>query len=139
MHASLPPRVPTIWSAFVAGILGGILYSWLGRIVRRPTAALWAITLVVATIDSLLIAILPGPSGRDPSIGIPIVGLTTPLRQLLALVGIGHLGTRHFPAQYLLAFTITHYITAASVSLLVPWWAEPRRIVTMDGSPSSGV
>ncbi len=127
LHASLPPRVPTLWSAFVAGILGGLLYGWLARVVRRPVAALWVIALVVATIDSLLIAALPPASGRGPSIGVPIVGLVAPLRQLLALVGIGHLGTRRFPASSLFAFTATHYITAVSVSLLVPWWARPVR------------
>jgi len=126
MHAQAPPRVATLWSAFVAGILGGILYEWLGRVVRRPAAALWVITLVVATIDSLLIATLPGASGPNPLRGIPIVGLLTPLRQLLALAGIGHLGTQHFPASSLLAATTTHYVTAVAVSLLVPWWAKPR-------------
>ena len=126
MHAQAPPRVATLWSAFVAGILGGILYGWLGRVVRRPAAALWVITLVVATIDSLLIATLPGASGPNPLRGIPIVGLIAPLRQLLALAGIGHLGTRHFPASSLLPVTTTHYVTAVAVSLLVPWWANPR-------------
>ncbi len=126
LRAQLPPRVPTLWSAFVAGILGGLLYGLLARMVRRPVVAFWVIALVVATIDSLLIAALPAASGRGPSIGVPIVGLVAPLRQLLALVGIGHLGTRRFPASSLLAFTATHYITAAVVSLLVPWWARPK-------------
>src|ERR1700693_1063021 len=85
MHAQSPPRGATLWSAFVAGILGGTLYGWLGRVVRRPGAALWVITLVLATIDSLLIATLPGASGSNRLAGIPIVGLLAPLRQLLAL------------------------------------------------------
>jgi hypothetical protein len=126
MRAQLPPHVATLWSAFVAGILGGILYGWLGRAVRRPVVALWVITLAIATIDSLLIATLPYAVGPSPSIGIPVVGLIVPVRQLLALVGIGHLGTRHFPSQYLLVDTATHYITAVAVSLLVPWWAKPK-------------
>jgi len=126
MHAQAPPLVPTIWSAFVAGVLGGILYGVLGRVVRRPEVALWVIALVVATIDSLLIATLPFPSGPSPKIGIPVGGLEAPLRQLLALVGIGHLGTRHYPAQYLPAATATHFITALAVSLIVPWWAKPK-------------
>lgn len=88
--------------------------------------ALWVITLAIATIDSLLIATLPYALGPNPSIGIPVVGLIVPVRQLLALVGIGHFGTRHFPAQYLLAAAMTHYITAVAVSLLVPWWAKPK-------------
>jgi hypothetical protein len=126
LRANFPPRVPTVWSAFVAGILGGLLYGWLARVVRRPAAALWAIALVVATVDSVLIAALPAASGRGPSIGIPIVGLVAPLRQLLALVGVGHLGTRRFPASALVSLTATHYVTAIAVSLLVPWWARPK-------------
>jgi hypothetical protein len=126
MHAHTPPRDATFWSAFVAGILGGILYGWLGHLVPCPVAALWVITLVIATIDSLLIAIVPAASGPNPSLGIPIQGLTAPLRQLLALVGVGHLGTRHLAAGSLLAHTITHYFTAVAVSLLVPWWAKPK-------------
>ena len=126
MHAEAPPRVATLWSTFVAGILGGILYGWLGRVVRRPVEALWVITLAIATISTLLVAALPSASGPSPSLGIPIVGLTSPLRQLLALVGLGHFGTRHFPARYLPADATTHYITAVAVSLLVPWWAKTR-------------
>lgn len=126
MHAQAPPRVATLWSAFVAGILGGILYAWLGRVVRRPVEALWAITLGVATVASLLVAKLPGASGPNPSLGIPIVGLTAPLRQLLALVGLAHFGTRYFPARYLPADATTHYITAVAVSVLVPWWVKTK-------------
>lgn len=37
MRAQLPPRVATLWSAFV---VAGILYGWLGRTVRRPVVAL---------------------------------------------------------------------------------------------------
>lgn len=122
----LPPRVPTLWSAFVAGILAGLLYGGLCRMVRRPVVALWVVTLVLATIDSLLIALLPGASGRSPSLGIPISGLLTPLRQVLALAGIGHLGTRRFPGAYLPVATITHYITVVAVSLIVPRVAKPR-------------
>jgi hypothetical protein len=126
LRSPLPPRVPTVWSALVAGILGGLLYGWLARVVRRPVTALWVATLGIATIDSLLIAGLPAASGRGPSTGIPIAGLMAPLRQMLALVGIGHLGTRRFAAAALVAFTATHYITAVSVALLVPWWARPK-------------
>ncbi|HLW60048.1 MAG TPA: hypothetical protein VKV57_09000 [bacterium] len=126
MHARVPPRDATLWSAFLAGILGGILYGWLGRIVRRPVEALWVITLAIATISTVLIAKLPGASGPSPSLGIPLSGFTSPFRQLLALAGLGHFGTRHFPARYLPADAATHYITAVSVALLVPWWANTR-------------
>ena len=123
--AHVPLRVATLWSAFVAGILGGLLYGGLCRMARRPVVALWAITLVIATIDSLLIATLPGASGRSPSVGIPISGLMTPFRQFRALARVGHLGTRHFPGAYLAVATMTHYITA--VALLVPRWAKSRK------------
>jgi hypothetical protein len=121
----VPPYAATFWSALAAGILGGLLYAWLARMLPRPVPALWVVCLAIATIDSALIALLPLPSGRGP-LGLPIVGLTTPLRQLLTFAGIGHLGTRHFPASSLPAATATHYITAVAVALLVPWWAPLR-------------
>lgn len=121
----LPPRVATAWSAFVAGILGGLLYGVLARTTRRPVAALWVLTLAVATVDSLLIGTLPLPAGPGPSTGIPIVGLVVPLRMLGALVGLGHFSARHFPSQFLAIDTAVHYITAVVVALCVPWWA-PR-------------
>jgi hypothetical protein len=127
LRSPAPPHPATMGSAFVAGILGGLLYGVLGRLTRAPAAALWVITLVIATIDSVLIATLPLASGPNPSTGIPIVGLSVPVRQLLALAGIGHLGTRHFPARYIAADAATHYITAVAVSLLVPWGAGPRK------------
>src|SRR5262245_38158578 len=91
LRTGLPPRVPTLWSAFVAGILAGLLYGLLARVVRRAVVVFWTFALAVATIDSLLIAALPPAAGRGPSIGVPIVGLVAPLRQLLALGGVGHL------------------------------------------------
>jgi hypothetical protein len=127
MHSPLPPRTATLWSAFVAGVLGGIVYAWLGRMSRRPATWLWAISLTIATIDSLLIADVPLPSGRGPSVGIPIAGLLVPLRQLLTFLGIGHLGIRYFPKQYLSVSILTHYVTAVAVSALVPLWVRGRR------------
>ena len=126
--APAPPHVPTAWSAIVAGVLGGLLYGWLSRITSRPVLALWIITLVLATIDSLLIATQAFPEGSLSVPGIPIVGLVVPLRQAAALVGIGHFSQRHFPQAYLLTDALTHYITAVAVSLLVPWWAKPRGV-----------
>lgn len=124
--AKLPPQVPTAWSALVAGALGGLLYGWLSRITSRPVMALWIISLVLATIDSLLIATQAFPEGSLSVPGIPIVGLVVPLRQAAALLGIGHFSQRHFPREYLLMDTLVHYVTAVAVSLLVPWWAKPR-------------
>jgi hypothetical protein len=123
----LPPPVATVWSAFLAGILGGLLYGALCRMVRRPVPTLWGVTLVFATIDSLLIALLPGASGRSPNLGIPLSGLVSPVRQMLALIGVGHLGTRRFPREYLTVVTVIHYISAVAVAVLVPWWAKPRQ------------
>ena len=122
-HSSLPPAVPTAWSASVAGILGGLVYAWMSRITTRPALALWIITLVLATIDSIFIAVLPFPEGSGTLFGIPIVGLIVPIRQGLALIGIGHFGQHHYPGSDLAAATATHYITAVVVSLLVPRWA----------------
>ncbi len=124
--ARLPPHTPTAWSAFVAGVLGGLLYGWLGRITRRPVLALWIITLVLATIDSLLIITQPFAEGATSPFGLPIIGLMVPLRQAAALVGLGHFTQRHFPRESLPIDTVVHYATAVVVSLLVPWWAKPR-------------
>ncbi|SRR5579884_78631 len=125
--ARLPPRASTAWSSFVAGLAGGALYAVLARTGRRPVPTLWGISLAIATIDSLLIAGLPMPAGRGPRTWIPIVGLVVPLRQLGALVGLGHFGSERFPVAYLWVATAVHYITAVAVSLLVPWWAGARR------------
>jgi hypothetical protein len=126
MRSSLPPAGASAWSAFVAGVLGGLLYAWLSRAVARPALALWILSLALATIDSLLIATLPLPTGSSVPFGIPIVGLVVPVKQVLALAGIAHFGTRYFPASALPADTAVHYVTAAVVSLLVPRWAGRR-------------
>jgi len=125
MRASIPPPFFVAWSAFAAGVLGGLLYAWLSRLLDRPAPALWIITLALATIDSALIAFLPMPAGASP-VRLPIVGLIVPLRQLAALAGIGRLGERHFPAANLAADTLMHYTTAVAVALLVPAWARRR-------------
>ncbi len=127
-HSQLPPRIPTMWSAWGAGILGGILYGVLVRVTRRPVAWLWALTLGIATIDTLLVTTLPLPAEEGPRFEFPIIGLTVPFRQLLALVGIGHFSTFHLPGWSFAMYTIVHYITAVAVALLVPWWAGPRRL-----------
>jgi hypothetical protein len=133
LRARVPPHTYTFWSALAAGVLGGLLYAWLARALPRPAPALWLIALGIATVDSALIAFLPLPSGGGRP--LPIAGLEVPLRQLLALVGIGRLGTRYFPASSLLADTATHYITAVAVSLLVPWWAPARGTAFPPGRP----
>ncbi len=121
MNAPIPPARAVAWSAFVAGVLGGLLYAWLSSVVSRPARWLWGITLALATIDSLLIGMFAMPEGRGPN--LPFVGLVVPIRQLATLLGMGRLGTRHFPAAYLAAVTAMHYVTAIAVSILVPWWA----------------
>jgi hypothetical protein len=125
-HAPLPPSVPTGLSAFVAGIVGGLLYAWLSRISKAPALGLWIITLILATLDSVLISTLSLPEGSWTVFGVPIIGLVVPIKQVLALIGIGHFGTRHFPAPSLPTDTAVHYVTAVVVSLLVPWWARGR-------------
>ena len=125
MRSNVPPPHFVAWSAFAAGVLGGVLYAWVSRLTDRPAPALWIITLALATIDSALIAFLPMPAGASP-VRLPIVGLIVPLRQIAALVGIGRLGERHFPAANLAADTLMHYTTAVAVALLVPAWARRR-------------
>ena len=122
----LPPAVPAAWSGFVAGIVGGLVYAWLTRITDRPVTVLWILTLVLATADSLLIALLPLPSGSASLFGIPIIGLLVPIKQVLALVGIGHFAAFRFPARALVTDAAMHYVTAVAVSLFVPRWAGAK-------------
>lgn len=125
-HTSIPPARPIVASAFVAGVLGGLVYAAWSRIVSRPALALWITTLVLATAISAAVATLPFPATRL-SLPIPIAGLVIPLLQIAALVGLGQFGKGHFPAQFLTATIAIHYLTAVAASLLVPWWAGRRR------------
>ena len=127
MRASLPPVVPAAGSAFVAGLLGGLLYAWLSRVVSRPRLVFWIVALSLATIDSIFIATLGLPEVVETPPGVPIYGLLVPLRQLAALLGIGRLGQEHFPRAFLPADAVMHYVTATAIALLVPFWAGPAR------------
>jgi hypothetical protein len=119
-HATLPPLIPTIGSAFVAGLVGGLLYAGLTRFLDYPVGALWILVLVLATVDSILVAVLPAAAGRTPPFLFPLAGLLFPIWQLTALIGLGQFGTGRFPAQFLFANTVIHYVTAASVAFVVP-------------------
>jgi len=39
MRASIPPPLFVAWSAFTAGVLGGLLYAGLSRLIDRPAPA----------------------------------------------------------------------------------------------------
>lgn len=131
------PLLPdTALSAFFAGLAGGLVYAVLVGVVSRPVAVLWILSLGIATVDNLLIALLPLPAGPGLNVGIPIDGLIIPLEQLGALLGLGHFGTTHFPLMYLPADTLLHYIPALSVAALVPRWAKPH--VPADEAAESG-
>jgi hypothetical protein len=126
-HAVLPPLIPTMGSAFVAGLVGGLLYVGLTRLLDYPGWALWILGLLLATVDSILVALLPAAAGPAPRYLFPIAGLMFPIRQIAALVGLGQFGTGRFPAQYLFANTVIHYVTAAAVALVVPLVVRLRR------------
>jgi hypothetical protein len=81
------------------------------------------VSLGIATLDNLLIALLPLPGGHEPHLGIPIDGLLIPLRQMAALAGFGHFATRFFPVWKLPADMLMHYVPAVAVAALVPWLA----------------
>jgi hypothetical protein len=125
-RARIPPADATAWSAFVSGVLGGLLYAWLSRITSRPALTLWIVTLVLATIDSILIITQPFPVGAGPLFGIPIWGLMVPLKQAAALAGIGHFTDQRYPSNYLVSTTLLHYVTAVVVAILVPLWARRK-------------
>ncbi len=126
MRAPYPHYNDTLGSAVAAGVAGGLLYAVLVRLTAAPGRALWVSALAIATVDTLLIAVLPLPAGHGAHLG-PFDGLVVPVRQLAALVGVGHFGARHFPAAFLFADTVIHYIPAAAVAVLVPRWAGARR------------
>jgi hypothetical protein len=115
-----PSTYPDIGSAFVAGLVGGLLYAGLTRFLDYPVGALWILVLLLATVDSILVAVLPAAAGRTPPFLFPLAGLLFPIRQLTALIGLGQFGTGRFPAQFLFANTVIHYVTAASVAFAVP-------------------
>jgi hypothetical protein len=129
----LPPE--TAFSAFFAGLAGGLLYAMLVGVVRRPVSVLWILSLGIATFDSLLITLLPLPAGPGLNIGLPIDGLIIPIEQLGALLGLGHFGTTYFPATYLPADTLLHYIPALAVVVLVPRLAKLLNVLGPGASP----
>jgi hypothetical protein len=117
-----PLPADTAVSSFVAGMGGGLLYAALVGNVRRPVPWLWILTLGIATVDSLLIALLPLPAGPGLQ-GPPLDGLIIPIEQIGALLGIWRFGPTHFPAAYLPADALLHYLPAIIVAILVPRWA----------------
>ena len=127
MGSPLPPSVPAAGSAFAAGLLGGVLYVWLCRFTSRPWLTFAILTLLFATIDSLLIYKLPLPDVIETPPGVPIYGLLVPLRQVAALLGMGHQGHDYFPAASLPADAVMHFVTALVIILLVPLWATRAR------------
>jgi hypothetical protein len=131
----IAPLPEVAWSAFVAGIAGGLLYGVLVRVARRPILALWVVSLGIATLDNLLIALLPLPGGHEPHLGIPIDGLLIPLRQMGALAGFGHFAARFFPAGKLPADMLMHYVPAVAVAALVPWLADFRGSTRPNSTP----
>src|SRR5437879_8155906 len=67
VHIASLPEVA--WSAFVAGIAGGLLYWGLADVVRRPIPALWGVGLGVAEIDDVLICVRRLQRGNGVAIG----------------------------------------------------------------------
>ena len=126
MSVRFPLPADTALSAFFAGVAGGLLYAVLLGNVRRPVSMLWVLTLGFATVDSLLIALLPLPVGPGLQGGLPIDGLIIPIEQIGALLGVWHFGPTHFPMAYLPADVLLHYLPAIAVAVLVPRWARPH-------------
>jgi hypothetical protein len=125
-HSHIPPLRATFWSSGLAGALGGLVYAMWTRVSPRPVAALWLTSLLVATIDTIVIFMLPFPTaGRHLGLGA-IAGIVTPLLQILALFGIGGFGRGHMPASFLGIYLAVHYIPAIVISALIPVFARPK-------------
>lgn len=124
LSVRFPLPADTAVSAFFAGVAGGLLYGILVGSVRRPVSVLWALSLGFATVESLLIAFLPLPAGPGLQVGLPIDGLIIPIEQIGALLGVWHFGPTHFPAAYLPADVLLHYLPAIAVAVLVPRWVR---------------
>jgi len=125
-HSRIPPVMATAGSSLVAGVLGGLVYAWWNRISPRAVAALWVTCLLVATIDTIVVFMLPFPTAARHVHIAPLAGLVTPLLQLLALAGIGGFSRGHLPSWSHGIYVALHYATAVIVSLLVPIFARPR-------------
>ncbi len=121
-----PPLVALVGSGVAAGVLGGLVYAWGDRLVRRPSLALWITSLALATLTSAFLALLPVPTAAtrfSPAL-VPVAGLVYYLQQVGALLGIGGFTSDRIPGSYVLLDTVLHYATAIVVSLLVPRWAR---------------
>jgi hypothetical protein len=125
-RSHIPPLQATVGSSVVAGAFAGLVYAVLTRISPRPAAALWLTSLLVATIDTMVIFVLPFPTaGRHLGLA-PLAGIVTPLLQILALFGIGGFSSGHMPTSFLGIYLWVHYLTAIVVSALIPVFARPK-------------
>lgn len=97
LSVRFPLPADTAVPAFFAGVAGGLLYAVLVGNVRRPVSVLWVLSLGFATVDSLLIALLPLPAGPGLQGGLPIDGLIIPIEQIGALFGVRHFRTDTLP------------------------------------------
>ena len=125
-HNRIPPIRGTFGSSVLAGAVAGLVYAMWTRISPRPVAALWLTSLLVATIDTIVIFMLPFPTaGRHLGLGL-IAGIVTPLLQILALFGIGGFGRGHMPTSFLGIYLAMHYVPAIVISALIPVFARPK-------------
>ena len=98
-HSHLPPVTGTAGSSVAAGVLGGLVYAMWSRISPRPVPALWLTSLLVATLDTVVLFTLPFPTaGRHLGLA-PLAGLVTSLLQILSLFGVGGWSPQHMPAS----------------------------------------
>jgi hypothetical protein len=126
LHARLPPVEATGGSCVISGALAGMAYWLWTRISPRPVLALWLTSLLIATVDTVVIFSLPFPTlGRHIHLAA-LAGLVTPALQILAFFGVGGSAPMYLPAAVQPAYIVVHYATAVVVSLLIPLLARPR-------------
>lgn len=119
LHVRLPPADAAAGSSVLAGALGGVVYWLWSRISPRPVAALWLTSLLVATVDSIVVVTLPFPAVRHLPL-VPFAGIVTPLLQMLALFHIGRFSHHYISIASIGPSLAQHYICAIVVSLLIP-------------------
>lgn len=128
LGAPFPPAQATMGSAFVAVVLGALLYAWASHVTNRPGLTLWVTSLALANLMNILVVTFPIPVSRLSPTVLPVAGLVFYLQQIGAVVGLGKFASMHASGPFVPTVIVLHYVTAVIASLLIPWWAPPQSL-----------